>query len=113
MRGDHDDLEIFLEIRLIPSRIDQKLKNKGRIHGFLKGNFARRSWPIDAIVGAICKGRWSGSLGQRRSFGIGHELALILPRFSLQNSNDFRHDQSTIAPRSGHDWASIVLQILK
>ena len=27
--GDHDELKIFLEIRLIPSRIDQKLKNKG------------------------------------------------------------------------------------
>ena len=33
-------LEIFLEICLIPSRIDQKLKNKGRIHGFLKGKLA-------------------------------------------------------------------------
>ena len=27
-RGDHDELEIFLEIGLISSRIDQKLKNK-------------------------------------------------------------------------------------
>ena len=41
MRGDHDELEIFLEIRLIPSRIDQKLKNKERIHGFLKGKLAQ------------------------------------------------------------------------
>ena len=28
--GGHDELEIFLEICLIPSRIDQKLKNKRR-----------------------------------------------------------------------------------
>ena len=51
MRGDHDELEIFIEIRLIPSRIDQKLKNKGRIHGFLKGKLTRRSWAIHAVVG--------------------------------------------------------------
>ena len=57
------DLKTFLEIRLISSRIDQKLKNKEEIHGFLKGNFTRRSWPIDAVVGAICRGRGSGSLG--------------------------------------------------
>ena len=44
MQGDHDELEIFLEIRLIPSRIDQKLKNKGRVHGFLKGKFGPNSW---------------------------------------------------------------------
>ena len=33
--GDHDELEIFLEIRLIPSRIDQKLREKkGEYTGF-------------------------------------------------------------------------------
>ena len=60
MRGDHDELEIFLEIRLIPSRIDQKLKNKEEIHGFLKGELARRSWAIDAFVGAETMRRGSG-----------------------------------------------------
>ena len=30
MRGEHDELEIFLETRLIFSRVDQKLKNKRR-----------------------------------------------------------------------------------
>ena len=50
--GDHDELEIFLEICLIPSRIDQKFKNKGRIHGFLKGNFAQKLRLFGAVVGA-------------------------------------------------------------
>ena len=47
------ELKTFLEIRLISSRIDQKLKNKGRIHGFLKGKLAKQSWAVDAFVGAI------------------------------------------------------------
>ena len=38
--GGHDELEIFLEIPLIPSRIDQKLKNKGRNTLVLKGKLA-------------------------------------------------------------------------
>ena len=44
------ELMTFIEICLISSRIDQKLKNKGRIHGFLKGKLAqnrgqlRQSW---------------------------------------------------------------------
>ena len=51
MQGDHDELEIFLEIRLIPSRIDQKLKNKGEINEFLTGKLARFLRPFDAVVG--------------------------------------------------------------
>ena len=46
------ELKTFLEIRLISSRIDQKLKNKGRIHGFLKGKLTRGSWAIEAVVRA-------------------------------------------------------------
>ena len=47
------ELKTFLEIRLISSRIDQKLIFKGRIHGFLKGNLAQKSWAVDTFVGAI------------------------------------------------------------
>ena len=54
------ELKTFLEIRLIASRIDQKLKNKGRIHGFLKGNWPedrgqlKRSWGlINGVVGEV------------------------------------------------------------
>ena len=36
------ELEIFLETRLISSRVDQKLKNKREIHAFKEGN-----WPED------------------------------------------------------------------
>ena len=46
------ELKTFLEIRLISSRIDQKLKNNEELHGFLKGKLARGSWAIEAVVGA-------------------------------------------------------------
>ena len=53
MRGDHDELEIFLEIRLIPSRIHQKLKNKGRNTLVFKEKISTKSWEIEAIVEAV------------------------------------------------------------
>ena len=93
-KGDRDELEIFLKIGLIPSRIDQKLKNKGRIHCFLKGELAQKSWAIEAVVEAICMGRGSVSLRRRRGFGIGHELALI----PLQSEPRSRHDRDVNAP---------------
>ena len=46
-----DELKIFLEICLIPSRIDQKLKNKEGVHEFLKEKLARQSLEIDVVVG--------------------------------------------------------------
>ena len=49
--GDHDELEIFLEIRLIPSRIDQKLKNKEGKYMLLKGKLGPILRPFDVIVG--------------------------------------------------------------
>ena len=36
MRGEHDELEIFLQTRLISSRVDQKLKNKEGKYMLLK-----------------------------------------------------------------------------
>ena len=45
------ELKTFLEIRLISSRIDQKLVFKGRIHSFLKRILARNFQPFDAVVG--------------------------------------------------------------
>ena len=54
------ELKTFLETRLISSRVDQNLKNKEGIHGFLKGKLARfrgrlmRSWGRFAgFVGAV------------------------------------------------------------
>ena len=70
--GGHDDLEIFLEIFLIPSRIDQKLKNNEEIHGFLKGKLAQKSWAVDAFIGADLRHhgsgfRWAASWHQIRA----------------------------------------------
>ena len=78
MRGDHDELEIFLEICLIPSRIDQKLKDKGRIHGFLKEKLAQKSCAIEAVVGADLRGRGSDSLARH----CGFNSAMNQPGFS-------------------------------
>ena len=54
------ELKTFLEIHLISSRIDQKLKNKGRNTLVLKGKLAQnrgqfsRSWRwFDGVEGAI------------------------------------------------------------
>ena len=62
------ELKTFLEICLISSRIDQKLKNKKREYTLLKGNLAQKWWPIDAVVGVDCRGRGSDYLGRHRGF---------------------------------------------
>ena len=54
------ELKTFLETRLISSRVDQKLKNKRGKYMVLKKKLARRSWPIDAFVGAVFKRRGGG-----------------------------------------------------
>ena len=51
--GGTRELEIFLETRLISSLVDQKLKNKEGIHGFLKREIAPNSWVVEAIVEAV------------------------------------------------------------
>ena len=93
---DHDELKIFLEIRLIPSRIDQKLRTKKRVHGFLKGELGRRSWVIGADVDADLQHRGSGFLARRRSSRICGEFSSKLASMN-----------ATFAPRSGHDHAVI------
>ena len=74
------ELKTFLEIRLISSRIDQKLVFKGRIHGFLKGNLAQKSWVLDAVVRAICWGRGSDSFGQDRGFNFNRSRPMVIRR---------------------------------
>ena len=54
------ELKTFLEIHLISSRIDQKLKNNEELHGFLKGKLAQKSWAVDAFMGADLRRRGSG-----------------------------------------------------
>ena len=70
MRGDHDELEIFLEICLIPSPIDQKLKNKGGNTWVFIGKISPKSWAIKVVVGTDLMRRGSGSLGRRRVASI-------------------------------------------
>ena len=57
----------------------------------LKGNFAKKSWPIDAVVGAVWMGHGSDFPWRRLGFWIGIEWATI----SLQRS----HDRAAIGPR--------------
>ena len=66
LRGDHDELEIFLEIRLIPSRIDQKLKKKEGKSMLLKGKLGPILSAIKAVVGVVLQGRGGDSLVRRR-----------------------------------------------
>ena len=47
------ELKTFLETRLISSRVDQKLRRKGEVHGYLKRELVRRSWVIGSVVEAI------------------------------------------------------------
>ena len=57
---------------------------------------------------AVSKGRGSGSLGRRRRFGIGHQLASILPRFPHFLATLFAgidHDRGLIVRRLGVDLA--------
>ena len=101
-------LKTFLETRLISSRVDQKLKNKRRIHGFLKGKLARGSSAIEAVVGANSRRRGGGFTWWHCSFRIGLESATIL----LPKEPRSWHNRTPIVPRSGYDRVSIVPSIL-
>ena len=87
MRGDHDELEIFLEICLIPSRIDQKLKNKGGNTWVFKGKISPKLWAVEAVVGAVLRSRGSDSLGPHRGFNF------------ATNPLQFHFQSTTIGPR--------------
>ena len=57
---------------------------------------ARRSWAIDAFVGAVFKRRGGDSLGMGRGFNS----APILTGFHGQKASNFCLDRTTIGPRS-------------
>ena len=97
--GDHDELKIFLEIRLIPSRIDQKLKRKkGEIHAFKEG-IRPEIVAIGSGRGHCLKLSWERFLGARMPLQFRTGLTSI----SLQHEPRSFHDQATIGPRSSHD----------
>ena len=60
------ELKNLLEILLISSRIDQKLKNKEGKYMLLKGKLGPILRPFAAIMGAVFRGRGGDSLGQCR-----------------------------------------------
>ena len=92
------ELKTFVETRLISSRVDQKLKNKG-VHEFLKKKLARRLWPIEAFVRAVFKRHGGDSLGMGRGFKSASNR--------LDFSSNFASRVPRFSPRSRHDWAAI------
>ena len=93
------ELKTFLEIRLISSRIDQKLKNKAGKYMLLKGKLGPIVRPFDAIVRAILQVvgaiPWGDVVAFRSTWNerwFGFKLA---------------SKEATIAPRSSHDRAAI------
>ena len=47
----------------------------------LKRELSPKTWAMEAIMEAVCKGRGSDSLGRRHSSRICHELATIFALF--------------------------------
>ena len=90
--GDHEELKILLQIRLIASRVNQKLRNKEGYIVFLKRNFTRFLRPFDLV------GKWDGwprSHGDRGpSLGGDHGLNCTM------NQPQPRGDRATIELQS-------------
>ena len=101
--GGHDELKIFLEIRLIPSRIDQKLKNKrGKYMGF-KEKLGPKSWPLEAVVGVGLMRRGDDSMASASWLQFREKLAGIWLQFSVNQASI----PPRYSPRSRHDRATI------
>ena len=66
-----------------------------REYMLLMGNLTQKSWPIDAVMGAYCRGRGSGFNWRSRGSRIGGELALI----PLQSEPWSPYDRAVIGPR--------------
>ena len=71
----------------------------------LKRKLGPKTWAMEAIMEAVCKGRGSGSLGRRRSSRICHELATIFCFILATIIAAVDHDRTTIGRRSGVDRA--------
>ena len=94
--GNHDELKIFLEIRLIPSRIDQKLSLKEGKYMLLKEGIRPEIVGDEMIVEADLQRRGSDFLARRCN-------SQICGEFSSKLASMY----ATFAPRSGHDHAVI------
>ena len=103
MQGDHDELKIFLEIRLIPSRIDQKFS-------FQRETYIGFKEEIGLEIVSNGGDRGGGLMASRGRFlGCGSWLQFRDESASISPPNimHFSHDQATIGPRWGHDCATI------
>ena len=107
------ELKTFLETRLISSRVDQKLITKKGSTSVLKRKLARRSWPIEAIVGAEFMRRGSDSLGMGHGFNSATNQLEFGFNFASMFATIFATIFTTIAPRSGRDRASIVVLLVR
>ena len=52
MRGDHEEHKILVQIRLIASPVNQKLRKKEGIHRFLKRFLPEKFGPFDPRLAA-------------------------------------------------------------
>ena len=95
------ELKTLLEIPLISSRIDQKLKNKEGKYMILKGKLGQNRGQLRDRGGGLMasRGRFRG---HRSWLQFRNESVVSLASILLPNSHDFRHNR----PRSRHDRAT-------
>ena len=74
---------------------------------------ARRSWPIEAVVGVIWGRRGNDSLGAASWLQFCKKSAWIWLQISLKETPISAAIFATITPRSGCDRASIVMLVLR
>ena len=94
--GGHDELKIFLEIRLIPSQIDQKLRTKKGEYMLFKEKF-----------GSKIVGHWSGRGGDLQGSWERFHLARTRLQFCDVFDRISRSKSLQFLPRSHHDHAAI------
>ena len=98
------ELKTFLETRLISSRVDQKLKNKEGVHGFLKREIGPNSWVVEAIV----ERNPCVVVAVLRPEGVASGLAWNQSQFRFGVESRKLLDRGSIAPRSRFDRTAIV-----
>ena len=112
MRGEHDELEIFLETRLISSRVDQKLRTK-------KGEYMPFKEEIGLEIvgdGAGCEGGFQVSWKRfpLHGFEASNPRGMSLnftskrPRFSARSDDDRATIVVLVARRSASDRLEVI-----
>ena len=115
MCGDHDELEIFLEIHLIYFTNRSKVKEQGRNTWLFKGRISRNTWVIEAVLGAVLRSPGSDSLARRRGFNFvtnllqfrfqkHHDRAMIAFNFTSKRS----HDRFNFASKKKRNFVGIM-----